>query len=208
MEEIFGINIKIPGKKAITASSSPSSPSSASSRPNRIKNPVKSKALEALEAQEALKKGGSQSGGANDSFYSVPQINFGSSSLSYYVSIYLELEKGTLLTTSKSINASCDVGYNKVMFSLAKFLGQEPVIQPDYNKLPDSILNTNQLSNNNNNNSNNNSSNNNNNNSSNNNNNNMSKNRMPFNNIRRTRRERRGGKKINTNKKTQKNSKK
>jgi hypothetical protein len=129
----------------------------------RLKNPVTSKSTEAQEKLKELsskkgksgKRGGGQSGGAGENFYSVPQINFGASSLSYYTTIYLELEKGTVLTASKSAKASCDVGYNKILFNLSKFLGKEPVIQPDINKLPDSILNPTQNNNNSNNNNNN-----------------------------------------------------
>ena len=51
-------------------------------------------------------------------------------------------------------NALCNVGYNKILFNLSKFLGKEPVIQPDLNKLPDSILKPIQNNNNNNNNNN------------------------------------------------------
>ena len=161
-----------------------------------IKGNVVAKQQSILKKGRKGKKGGGQTGGAGENFYSSPQINFGASSLSYYATIYLELEKGTVLTTSKLANSSCATNSIGIQFKFAKFLGQEPVIKPDLNKLPDSILNSIQ------NNSNNTMTNRNSNNSNN------SNNRNSIGNTRKINNSRRGGKPSNKNNKTKKIKKK
>ena len=91
-----------------------------------------------------------QSGGA---FYNTvssnpaarQQLEFGTSPLSYYVTVYLELEKGKVLTASNLVKAKCNTGYNKLLYDFSRFMGKDFVLPPDYNKLPDSVLNNKKL---------------------------------------------------------------
>jgi hypothetical protein len=46
-----------------------------------------------------------------------------------------------VLTTSNLVKAKCDTNYNKLIYGLSKFMGKDFVLPPDYNKLPDSLLN-------------------------------------------------------------------
>ena len=100
-----------------------------------------------------LAAGGSsliQSGGA---FYNTvssnpaarQQLEFGTSPLSYYVTVYLELEKGKVLTASNLVKAKCDTNYNKLLYDFSRFIGKDFVLPPDYKKLPDSVLNDKRL---------------------------------------------------------------
>ena len=99
-----------------------------------------------------LAGGGSliQSGGA---FYNTvssnpaarQQLEFGTSPLSYYVTVYLELEKGKVLTASNLVKAKCDTNYNKLLYDFSRFIGKDFVLPPDYKKLPDSVLNDKRL---------------------------------------------------------------
>jgi len=110
--------------------------------------------IEQVFGTDALKKpfpggGGDsliQSGGAfyntvNSNPAATQQLEIGTSPLSYYVTVYLELEKGKVLTTSNLVKAKCDTNYNKLIYGLSKFMGKDFVLPPDYNKLPDSLLN-------------------------------------------------------------------
>ena len=91
-----------------------------------------------------------QSGGA---FYNTvssnpaarQQLEFGTSPLSYYVTVYLELEKGKVLTASNLVKAKCDTNYNKLLYDFSRFIGKDFVLPPDYKKLPDSVLNDKRL---------------------------------------------------------------
>jgi hypothetical protein len=113
--------------------------------------------LEEVFGQDAIKSpssggGGSlvQRGGAfyntvNSNPLATQQLEFGTSPLSYYVTVYLELEKGKVLTASNLVKAKCNTGYNKLLYDFSRFIGKDFVLPPDYNKLPDSVLNNKKL---------------------------------------------------------------
>lgn len=65
--------------------------------------------------------------------------------LSYFITVYMEVEKGTSLTPQQMRTASCRGKWNAVSKSYSQLTGRPYIIKPDYSQLPNSRANSQNL---------------------------------------------------------------
>ena len=63
--------------------------------------------------------------------------NYNDSLISFYITIDMELQKGTTLSKEQISNIKCIKGWNKVRKSFAEFTGKKYVVPPVYENLSD-----------------------------------------------------------------------